>query len=171
MPPVPRCIIIAGPNGAGKTTFAKRFLRGQIGLPDFINADTIAAGLSLDPQSVAVAAGRLFLSELDRLVEARASFAFETTLSGLSHLSRLRRMKEAGYVIEIVYLRIHSAGQSLRRVAIRVRQGGHNIPREDIFRAKIYCGDSIGAGKTLTSTIKRLLTNGAYTKTPAKIRY
>ena len=39
--------------------------------------------LRLHPDLAKVAAGKLFLQELDRLARARNDFAFETTLSGL----------------------------------------------------------------------------------------
>ena len=55
----------------------------------------------------------------------RADFAFETTLSGLSYVQRLQSWKRAGYRIDIVYL---------KRVAARVRQGGHNVPQADVLR-------------------------------------
>lgn len=41
-----RIVIIAGPNGAGKTTFACEFLPTDAELPNFVNADLIAAGIS-----------------------------------------------------------------------------------------------------------------------------
>lgn len=44
--PHKKIIILAGPNGAGKTTFARAFLPQEAGVPRFINADLIAAGLS-----------------------------------------------------------------------------------------------------------------------------
>ena len=101
----------------------------------FVNADLIASGLSpLRPEVAAVAAGRLFLKELDRLAKARLDFAFESTLSGLVYLSRLKRWKAAGYRIEIVYLRLSSPRLALRRIAARVKQGGHNVPRADVLR-------------------------------------
>jgi predicted ABC-type ATPase len=61
-------------------------------------------------------------------------FAFETTLSGLTYERRLQSWKEAGYRIEIVYLRLRSTQLALRRIAARVRQGGHNVPRADVVR-------------------------------------
>ena len=68
----PRCIIIAGPNGAGKTTFAREFLPAYAKVIHFVNADLIAAGLSpLRPEMAAMAAGRLFLRDLDRLAGSR----------------------------------------------------------------------------------------------------
>ena len=131
----PRCIIIAGPNGAGKTTFAREFLPRDAGVVHFVNADLIASGLSpLRPELAALAGGRLFLAELDRLARARADFAFETTLSGLVYLRRLKRWKTAGYRIEITYLRLRTPRLALRRIAARVRQGGHNVPRADVLR-------------------------------------
>ena len=131
----PRCIIIAGPNGAGKTTFAREFLPKDAGIIHFVNADLIASGLSpLRPELAALSGGRLFLAELDRLARARVDFAFETTLSGLIYLRRLKRWKAAGYRIEITYLRLPSPQLALRRIAARVRQGGHNVPRADVLR-------------------------------------
>lgn len=131
----PRCIVIAGPNGAGKTTFARRYLPEDVGVIHFVNADLIASGLSpLKPELAAIAAARILLKELDRLAAERADFAFETTLSGLSHVSRLRTLKRKGYHIAIVYLRLRSAQLAVRRVAARVKQGGHDVPRRDLIR-------------------------------------
>jgi predicted ABC-type ATPase len=62
----------------------------------------IAGGLSpLRPELAALAAGRLFLSELDRLAKGKNVFAFESTLSGLTYMNRLTRWKRTGYRIEI----------------------------------------------------------------------
>ena len=131
----PRCLIIAGCNGAGKTTFAREYLPREAAIVHFVNVDLIAGGLSpLRPELANVAAGRLFLGELERLAETHASFAFETTLSGLTHVARLKRWKADGYRIEIVFLRLPSPQLAVRRVAARVRQGGHNVPRADILR-------------------------------------
>jgi len=131
----PRCIVIAGPNGAGKTTFARDFLPKEAGVIHFVNADLIASGLApLKPEDAAVAAGRLLLAALNRLTRARASFAFESTLSGIGYASRLRKLKRAGYRIEIVYLKIDSTRLALRRIAARVKQGGHNVARSDVLR-------------------------------------
>ncbi|MDP3072021.1 MAG: hypothetical protein Q8N18_17145 [Opitutaceae bacterium] len=131
---MPRCLIIADPNGAGKTTFAHTFLP-RVDVRRFVNADLLAAGLSpLDPPAAQLAAGRLFLSELDRLAIAREDFAFESTLSGLGYLPRLRRWKRAGYRVEIIYLRLTDVRLSLERVATRVRAGGHDVPEADVRR-------------------------------------
>lgn len=131
----PRCLIIAGPNGAGKTTFAREYLPDDARIINFVNADLIASGLSpLKPELAAIAAGRLMLGQIERLVEARTDFAFESTLSGLGYVARLRHMRQHGYHIEIIYLRIASPSLAIRRIASRVRQGGHDVPKSDVRR-------------------------------------
>ena len=111
----PRCIVIAGPNGAGKTTFAREFLPREGGIVHFVNAELIASGLSpLRPELAARRGGRLVLTELRRLAKARQDFAFESTLSGRTYLPLLRL--------------------ALQRIAARVRQGGHDVPRTDVVR-------------------------------------
>ena len=116
----PRCIIIAGPNGAGKTTFAREFLPKEAAVVNFVNADLIAVGLSpLRPELAALAGGRLFLAQLDRLARARADFAFETTLSGLVYLNRLLRLASLGlpHRDHLSPLAISPTGLAARRCA------------------------------------------------------
>jgi predicted ABC-type ATPase len=88
----------------------------------------------LRPELANIAASRLFLAELDRLARARVTFAFESTLSGLTYVNRLKRWRSLGYRIEIIYLRIPSVRLAVRRIATRVKQGGHDIPRADVIR-------------------------------------
>jgi predicted ABC-type ATPase len=100
-----------------------------------VNADLLAAGLSpLKPALATLNAGRLFLGELDRLAKAHQDFAFESTLSGLIYISRLKRWKAAGYRIEIIFLRLAIVQLALRRISARVKQGGHQVPRADVLR-------------------------------------
>ena len=128
-------MLIAGPNGAGKTTFARRYLPEDAGVVHFVNADLIASGLSpFKPELAAIAAARMVLREIDRLAAERTDFAFETTFSGLTYVRRLQAWKQAGYRIEMVYLRLRSVQLALRRIAARVRQGGHDVPRADVVR-------------------------------------
>jgi predicted ABC-type ATPase len=88
----------------------------------------------LEPELAAIAAARLVLREIDRLAAERKDFAFETTCSGLSYVRLIRALKDDGYVVEMVYLRLRSVHLALRRVAARVRQGGHGVPRSDVVR-------------------------------------
>ena len=136
----PKVIIVAGPNGAGKTTFAREFLPKEAGCPVFVNADLIAAGLApFTPESAALQAGRLMLSELKRHFAARESFAFETTLSGRSYLHLIKDWQDAGYRIKLIFLKLDSIDEAVARVAQRVQQGGHNIP-EQVIRRRFKAG-------------------------------
>ena len=95
----------------------------------------IAAGLSpLAPAGAALRAGRLVLSEIERLSRERESFAFETTLSGRRYIQRFKSLKTLGYKIEFVYLRVASPKLALKRIASRVKQGGHDVPKADVIR-------------------------------------
>lgn len=131
----PRCLLIAGPNGAGKTTFAREYLPNDARMLNFVNADLIASGLSpLRPELAAVAAARLTLDKVVRLFERRADFEWESTLSGLANLKRLQTARQLGYRTEIIYLQLESPQLALNRIAARVRQGGHHVPRIDVLR-------------------------------------
>ena len=64
----PGVVVLGGPNGAGKSTAAPRLLRGSLKVEEFVNADTLAQGLSaFRPQDVALEAGRITLARLDSL--------------------------------------------------------------------------------------------------------
>jgi predicted ABC-type ATPase len=135
-----KIIIIAGPNGAGKTTFARSFLPEEAQCPRFINADLIAAGLSpFAPEVAALKAGRLMLKEIESCVRIGESFAFETTLSGLSYVSRIKEWRSQGYHVSLFFLCLPDAETAIARVAQRVRQGGHNIP-ETVIRRRFSAG-------------------------------
>lgn len=131
----PVCTIIAGPNGAGKSTFALQGPFRRTSCRNFVNADSIAAGLSpLAPERELIAASKLFLHEIHRYSSKRESFAFETTLAGKTHANFISKLVQEGWLVEMTYLWISSANLSLSRVQERVAHGGHNIPTESIFR-------------------------------------
>ncbi len=135
-----KIIIIAGPNGAGKTTFARDFLPLEAKTLRFINADLIAAGLApFNPETAAIKAARLMLEEIDECVRAGESFAFETTLSGIGYLRKIKLWQQLGYQVKLWFLSLPSADAAVSRVAARVAQGGHNIP-EPVIRRRFKSG-------------------------------
>lgn len=78
----PTVVVIGGPNGAGKSTIAPTLIERAFGRIEFVNADTIARGLSgLDPEREAFAAGRIMLRHIAELARNRRDFAFESTLA------------------------------------------------------------------------------------------
>jgi predicted ABC-type ATPase len=127
--------IIAGPNGAGKTTFAREFLPNYADCKNFVNADLIAQGMApFSPETAALRAGRTMLEEIRSFAERRVSFAFETTLSGRSYLTLLRKLKSEGYEIHLFFLWLKSVDLALSRVKERVSRGGHDVPEAIIRR-------------------------------------
>lgn len=131
----PRVLIIARPNGAGKTTFAREFLPFEADCPVFINADLIAEGLApFNPSSAAIAAGRVMLNELAKHGNGNSSFAFETTLSGITYARMIPAWQKSGFEVYLIFLSLKSADDAVNRVAQRVRQGGHDIPENTIRR-------------------------------------
>ncbi len=137
---MPLTVVLAGPNGAGKSTCAPYLLKDALAVDEFVNADTIAQGLSAyRPEAAAVAAGRVMLERLRRLAGLRRDFAFETTLSGRSHARWLRDLQTAGYRIHLVFLSLPSAELAVARVADRVRRGGHHVP-DTVVRRRFAAG-------------------------------
>ena len=135
-----KIIIIAGPNGAGKTTFARDFLPKEAQTLRFINADLIAAGLApFNPETASIKAGRIMIEQIDACVNADQSFAFETTLSGLSYLKKIVRWQSLGYQVKLWFLSLPSDDVAVARVAERVIQGGHHIP-EAVIRRRFKTG-------------------------------
>jgi predicted ABC-type ATPase len=133
--PNPQVIVIAGPNGAGKSTLAPLLLRDTYGLTQFVNADSIALGLSaFDPASASFEAGRVMLSRLRYLAGSREDFAFETTLATRSYAGWLDLLKRRGYEFHLIYLWLNSVELALRRVHARVRAGGHDVPEATVRR-------------------------------------
>ena len=134
-----RIVIIAGPNGAGKTTFAREFLPTDAELPNFVNADLIAAGLSpFAPDLAAFKAGRIMLETIADYARRGESFSFETTLSGLSYAQMIPVWRSSGYLVKLIFLSLPNIEIALERVATRVIQGGHNVPEVVIRRRFVH---------------------------------
>src|SRR5450755_4113859 len=121
--------IIAGPNGAGKTTAAYNLLPEVFDTVEFVNADEIARGLSpFNFEGVTFQAGRIMSERLNQLLKEKRSFAFETTLSGVTYLEFIKLAKLAGYHIIFFFIWLENFRLAKSRVAERVRKGGHKIP-------------------------------------------
>lgn len=124
----PVIVAIAGSNGAGKTTFFETFIRPAA--LRFVNADAIARELSLDPYTAAALAAQV----RKELLARGESFVFETVLSDATgeKVAFLRTAADQGYNVVLCFIGLDSAKRSDDRVAMRVSQGGHDVPREKI---------------------------------------
>lgn len=127
--------IIAGCNGAGKTTASFTILPYMLDCREFVNADEIAKDLSpFHPESVAFEAGRIMLNRIDVLMERAESFSFETTLAAKSYHLLIKKAKDKGFKVTLLFFWLPSIELAKARVATRVKEGGHNIPPEVIER-------------------------------------
>jgi predicted ABC-type ATPase len=126
----PIVVAIAGPNGAGKTTFFESHLK-LTGLR-FLNADSIARELEVD----AYEAARMISALRTELVNQRESFIFETVFSDPvgDKLGFLKKAAESGYAVVLCFVGIAGAATSEQRVAMRVSQGGHDVPPEKLVQ-------------------------------------
>ena len=124
----PVLVAIAGPNGAGKTTFYETQLR-RTGLR-FVNADVLAREFETDPYNAAKLADQLRIE----LAKRRESFVFETVFSDPvgDKLTFLKQAAASGYTVVLCFIGLKSASLSSDRVAMRVSQGGHDVPEDKL---------------------------------------
>lgn len=124
----PILVAVAGPNGAGKTTFyyahiAPAALR-------YVSADILARELEMDAYAAAKAADAIRRALLRR----KESFAFETVFSDPAgdKLNFLKEAVAAGYTVVLCFIGLEGVALSEERVAMRVSQGGHDVPAEKL---------------------------------------
>jgi predicted ABC-type ATPase len=116
--------IISGPNGAGKTTASYTVLPKILQCKEFVNADEIARGLSpLNPNSMAIPAGRIMLQRIDELLRQGVSFSIETTLATRSYVQLIKRAQAEGYTVNLLFFWLESPEMAVQRVAKRVSKG------------------------------------------------
>jgi predicted ABC-type ATPase len=125
----PVLYVLAGVNGAGKSSIGGHLLR-QAGL-DWFNPDAFARELRQATGCSQEAANALAWQEgvrqLEEAVANRANHAFETTLGGTTVARKIRAAARTHDVI-IWFCGLSSPEQHMRRVATRVKAGGHDIP-------------------------------------------
>lgn len=120
----PIVIALAGPNGSGKSTFFNAYL-ANTGLR-FVNADVLALSLGMDAYAAAEKAGIL----RRELVKLQESFIFETVFSDPvgDKLDFLKACEKDGYTAVLIFIGVSGPEISDERVAMRVLQGGHDVP-------------------------------------------
>lgn len=124
----PIVVALAGSNGAGKTTFYEAYL-AESGLR-FVNADIIASAMKVDAYQAADIAAALRVA----LVKRRESFIFETVLSDPvgEKVEQLADYARLGYTVVLIFIQLAEVDLSIHRVAMRVSQGGHDIPDQKL---------------------------------------
>lgn len=96
--------VIAGPNGAGKTTAAMSVLPDVLKCMEYVNADSIASGLSpFKPSNVAFESGRLMLKRIKHLIDEGSNFVDNAFIYDSSQENLIEiAVKEKDFDLEIV---------------------------------------------------------------------
>ncbi len=133
----PTIVVIAGVNGAGKSSIGGARLRTEGS--NYFNPDEAARlARARNPELTQRQANSLAWQTGKRLLEqairGKKDFHFESTLGGNSITALLIDAARQGYAIHIWYAGLATMEQHVRRVSQRVKQGGHDIPKEDIQR-------------------------------------
>lgn len=121
----PIVLVFAGPNGSGKSTVTKGF--DIVG--EYINADEIKKEKNCSDLEAAQFATAL---REDAVYNMRC-FTFETVLSSSRNVELLKKAKNFGYQVEIVYVLTADPQINVSRVAQRVKNGGHDVPMDKII--------------------------------------
>ncbi len=120
----PLLVVLAGPNGSGKTTFFHAYL-APAGLR-FVNADVLARDLGLEARQGGAAADAVRAT----LIEQGESFVTETVFSDPAGAkwAQFEAAVSRGYTVLLVFISVGGPDVCDERVAMRVSQGGHDVP-------------------------------------------
>ena len=132
-----RLYVLAGVNGAGKSSIGGAAIRaagGNYYNPDEAARELIAANPGLSQTDANAAAWGQGRKLLERAIDQRLDFAFETTLGGTTMPRLLADAASRGVEVYVFYVGLASADAHIERVRQRVRAGGHDIPEDDIRR-------------------------------------
>lgn len=129
-------VIFAGVNGAGKSTLYNT-LKLRSKLPR-VNSDEILKSFGdWKNESDVMKAGKTAVKMINEYLINESSFNQETTLCGHFIFRNIIRAKKQGYLVEMFYVGVASSQLAKDRIALRVKNGGHGIPDEDVDRRYI----------------------------------
>ena len=132
-----RLYVLAGVNGAGKSSIGGAAIRaagGEYYNPDEAARALMAANPGLGQTEANAAAWHQGRTLLERAIDQRLDFTFETTLGGTTMPRLLAEAASRGIEVRVFYVGLASADAHIERVRQRVRAGGHDIPEADIRR-------------------------------------
>ena len=129
--------MLAGVNGAGKSSIGGAMFR-EAGA-DYYNPDEAAKALMaanprLEQTKANAAAWQQGKRLLEKAIDERLDFAFETTLGGSTMTRLLTEAAANGFEVRVFYVGLASPEEHVARVAHRVSRGGHDIPEAAIRR-------------------------------------
>ncbi|MDZ4811742.1 MAG: AAA family ATPase [Pseudomonadota bacterium] len=140
----PWFVLIAGVNGSGKSTFARpETIAGLLEESDadfieVINPDTETQRIRAANPHLALGEANLIAAVTcenaarERIAAKRGHFAIETVLSTDKYRDIVSHAIRLGWRFLFVYIVIDSVEESKRRVAFRVKHGGHDVPEDKL---------------------------------------
>jgi len=130
----PIMYVFAGNNGSGKSTI-RNLIIDRLGISVNIDPDALARGIdSMYPERRKVSAGKEAIKLARDCIRNKRDFSVETTLAGGNVLRLMRDAKASGFEVTMFYVGLGDYRLNIERVAVRVKNGGHHIPTEDIIR-------------------------------------
>lgn len=171
MKAIKKFTIFAGVNGAGKSTLFYSEANRDLGIR--LNSDEILHSLGLDwkDPSAQMLAGKTLLKLQKECLENGVSFNQETTLSGKTILTAIKKAKEQGYVIHLRYVSVATPEIAKARVEQRIARGGHGVSggtidrrfktsKENFLQVYSYCDSIIIYDNTEQMTCVASIKNG-----------
>ena len=132
-----RLYVLAGVNGAGKSSIGGAAIRaagGNYFNPDEAARELMAANPGLGQTDANAAAWQQGRRLLERAIDQKLDFTFETTLGGTTMPRLIAEAASRGIEVHVFYVGLASADAHIERVRQRVRAGGHDIPEDAIRR-------------------------------------
>ena len=131
----PTLLIVAGCNGSGKSSFSgslvpdnflpfdydKYFLNFYASLRDSDIRETMAHNMAFAELQ----------NQIEQAIAAKRNFCYETNFNS-TPMYWPGIFKQNGYKLHLIYLCLDSIEEAKRRVAIRVENGGHFVPEDEI---------------------------------------
>jgi predicted ABC-type ATPase len=129
----PIFLMFAGPNGSGKSTITQAFRDRGLFPSNYVNADEIAKTLLGSSEEIGYQAAQMAEVQRQELMRRRQSLAFETVMSHPSKLALLEQASLLGYQVILVFVGTNNPQINVERVALRVQQGGHDVPTDKVI--------------------------------------
>lgn len=135
---MPNLYLIAGHNGAGKSTY------GRLLLPEIAHSLSVFDGDAVYHATLKEAFLRLKVAKfaqreamqttvetfeglMEKAISGRQDFAYEGHFNGDGPWETIRRFKDEGYRVHMIFMGVTDVALSVGRVEKRVEQGGHYV--------------------------------------------
>lgn len=129
--------VLAGVNGVGKSSVVGATIRdkgGEYYNPDEAAREIMAANPGLGQAEANAAAWEQGRKMLQRAIDQRLDFTFETTLGGTTMPALLAEAAKRGLEVHVFYVGLDSADTCIERVRQRAAPAGMTFPDADVRR-------------------------------------